>query len=93
MGWAKRMLLGFDLANSFEIDDQKREITSLRDRMRAKSTADTRQDHILATLQEENEELKVLVSALSRLLVAKGVISAEELSNLVLAIDPDEETE
>ena len=85
MGWGKWLLLG-DLGQQLDIEDQKTEIDRMRSemsRLRSSGGGDLK-------LQEENDELRLYLAALIRLLVAKGTITGSELTQIVEAIDKED---
>jgi len=79
MGWGRMMLLGNvgqqmdieELRRSFEMQDQR----------------DRTQEESIQTLWRENAQLKLAVTALSRLLVSKGVLRPEEVQQIGQAIE------
>ena len=88
MGWGRYLLLG-DLGQQLDLSDQKREIESLRDELRrARTASDGRND--TAQLQAENDELRLYIAALVRLLTSKGVITRQELKDLIAVVDAED---
>ena len=89
MGWLRYFFLGdfgqqLDLADhEAEIDNLKRQLESRRD---TTGTVDSR----LQSLQRENDELKLYLVAVLRLLIAKKVASVEEIRTLVDRIDRED---
>jgi hypothetical protein len=79
MGWGRMMLLGNfgqqmdieELRRSFDMQDQR----------------DRTQEESIQTLWRENAQLKLAVTALSRLLVSKGVLAPAEVSQIGQAIE------
>lgn len=86
MGWGRTLFLG-DWGNRMDIADTERDISGLRMRLRTKDRKDLAQDKRLAELEAENEELKLYLASLTRLLVSKGTLSQEELEAFVDSID------
>jgi hypothetical protein len=78
------MLLLGNVGQQLDIGDIEREITSMSAQLRHidRQTADT-----LTRLLRENAELKLYLTAVTRLLVAKGVVTQPELASLVDTID------
>jgi len=87
MGWGRTFLLG-DIGNRLDIADAEREIEGIRSRLRQSRTADESQDLRLERLERENDELKLSLASLVRLLVAKDVVTQAELARFVAIIDP-----
>jgi len=48
------------------------------------------QSATVKALERENDELRLYVAAIVRLLVAKGVVTSEEMASLVQAIDAED---
>lgn len=94
MGWMRTLLLG-DIGNRLDIADTERSISSMRRSMRrravAKGRTDRLQDERLEELEQENDQLKLCLASLLRLLVDKGTLSQEELAAFVDVIDSEEE--
>jgi hypothetical protein len=86
MGWGRTLFFG-DGDDCECVDDVERHIASLRKRQQLQTHVDRSQDDELRALHRENGELKLHLSALARLLVAKGLISREDLERLADAID------
>lgn len=92
MGWGRTLLLG-DIGNRLDIADTERDVARLRRNMRSQSFVDQAQDDRLAQLERENDQLKLYVASLLRLLVAKGTLAEDELAAFVDIIDADAEAE
>jgi hypothetical protein len=88
MGWGRTLLLG-DIGNHLDIEDTKRDIESVASRLRGQSTRDLTQDKQLMRLEEENDQLKLYLASLLRLLVGKEILSEAELTAFVDLIDDD----
>ena len=86
MGWGRWLLLG-DLGQQWDLEDQQSELNELRSRLRAKRRSMQAITDQLEELQRENEELKLYLAAMIRLMTAKGIASKEEIFALVDAID------
>jgi Tfp pilus assembly protein PilO len=88
MGWGRFLLLG-DLGQQLDLSEQRREMSDLRAEFRRtqRSQADAT---TLAELRAENDELRLYLTALMRLLAAKGVVTREELEQIVAAIDAED---
>ena len=79
MGWGRMFLLG-DFGQQMDIHDMKRQVESQQSR-------DLDQDQQIAALGQENQELKLAVTALTNLLVSKGVISQDDAATIGRAIE------
>lgn len=92
MGWGRLLLLG-NLGQQLDINDQKAEIENLRDEIRNSRMASpdsTSDSGRLTVLQAENDELRLYLTAVVRLLTSKGLVSPEEMRQMVQAIDGDD---
>jgi len=90
MGWGRTLLLG-DIGNRLDIADTERDIAGLRSRLHSQDRTDQAQDERLRELERENDQLKLYLASLIRLLVSKGTLSHDELTAFVDFIDADEE--
>ena len=88
MGWGRFLLLG-NLGQQLDLSDQQREMSDLRAELRRtqRSQADAT---TLAELRADNDELRLYLTALMRLLATKGVVTREELEQIVAAIDAED---
>ena len=82
MGWGRFLLLG-DLGQQLDIGDREREMAELRERIRDQRGRDEGQDTMIQLLRAENEELKLYVGAIVRLLRSKQVVTDEEVKRIV----------
>ncbi len=89
MGWGRTLFLG-DIGNRLDIGDCENEIARLRRNLGAQPGIDSSQDEQIRTLRADNDELKLYLAALIRLLASKNVISTGELTKLVEAIDAED---
>lgn len=89
MGWARTMLLG-DVGNRLDIDDCEANIKELKIALMQMHREDQSQDLELNKLRRENDELKLYLAAVVRLLTSKGVVTTEEVQKMVEAIDAED---
>ena len=88
MGWGRTLFLG-DIGNRLDIADTENDLKRLRRRVARKEQTDEAQEVRLNELELENEQLKLYLASLARLLVSKGVLFEEELNAFVDIIDED----
>ena len=88
MGWGRTLFLG-DIGNRLDIADTENDLKRLRRRVARKEQTDEAQEARLNELELENEQLKLYLASLARLLVSKGVLSDAELNAFVNIIDED----
>jgi len=89
MGWLRYLFLG-DLGQQLDLSDHETEIENLKQQLQARQSTTASTDSRLRTLQQENDELKLYVVALLRLLIAKNVATVEEIRSLVNVIDRED---
>ena len=88
MGWGRTLFLG-DIGNRLDIADTERDIKSLHRKLSTNSKVDLEQSERIKELQIENDQMKLYLASLVRLLVSKRTISEGELSAFVDMIDDD----
>ncbi|MFT3686687.1 MAG: hypothetical protein QM783_17505 [Phycisphaerales bacterium] len=96
MGWGRMLLLG-NVGQQMDLDDVQADLLNLRRELNglhgwgtANAEVDRKQNERIRDLQKANDELRLCVATLARLLVSKGVVSRDELLTLVSAIEkPD----
>jgi len=86
MGWGRMFLLG-NVGQQMDIQDTQRAMRDLAIEAERAARASDRATHSIGELARENAELKLYLAAITRLLVAKGVVSSRELADIVDAID------
>ena len=83
MGWGRMFLLG-DWGQQMDIEDHREEIQRMRRRSRRSQSEFKNR---LATLERENDELRLYLAALIRHLGGKGVLDRAEFTAIVDAVD------
>ena len=83
MGWGRMLLLG-NVGQQLDIGDIEREIAEMSAHLQH---VDQKTVDAMTRLMRENGELKLHLVALTRLLVTKGLVTAQELAALVDSID------
>ena len=89
MGWMRTLLLG-DLGNRLDIANTEREIRSVKTantRSRAQLAAKTTQ---ISNLHCELGRQKLAIEALTRFLIAKGLIDSTELGKFIESVDAED---
>jgi hypothetical protein len=89
MGWMRYLLLG-DVGQQLDIEDMKDRMDRLRSE---KSPTDLTQDRQIAALRQEVHDLKLRLGVLIRLLIAKNVLSAEEIASMIATLEPEQHPE
>jgi hypothetical protein len=88
MGWGRTLFLG-DIGNRLDIADTERDIKNLHQKISKKSRVDQQQEERLKELEIENDQMKLYLASLIRLLVSKGTLSQHELHAFVDIIDDE----
>ncbi len=89
MGWGRTFLMG-DIGNRLDIADCEKMIEELYRAAAASNRADHSHDDRIAALERENDELKLYLATLVRLLISKEVIGADEFKEYVRLIDGED---
>lgn len=89
MGWARTLLLG-DIGNRLDVQDCEEDIKILKSSLMQMNQGDMAQDQELMNLRHDNNELKLYLSALIRLLMTKKVLTRDELVKMVDAVDAED---
>ena len=89
MGWGRTFLLG-DIGNRLDIGDCEQDIRILKESLMEMSQEEHEVDAELRAVQMENNELKLYVAAIIRLLTNKGLISKEDIQKMIEIIDAED---
>jgi hypothetical protein len=82
-----------NLGQQMDLADHEAEIERLKDELRSKQAVPSSVEQRLETLQGENDELKLYLAAIIRLMVGKKVASTDEIKALVAAVDREDGVE
>lgn len=88
MGWGRMLFLG-NIGQQLDLDDVGAEIQRIKDTFAQVSEVDQAQGNELQRLRQENDELRLYLATLMRLLVQKGVLTTQDTAAMAAAIDPD----
>jgi hypothetical protein len=91
MGWGRYFLLG-DLGQQLDLSDQREEIDQLRQELRRSRSAGSGSTDAMKRLQAENDELRLYLAAVIRILVSKRVVTQSEIAQIVEMIDAEDGT-
>ncbi|MHC4951568.1 MAG: hypothetical protein ACYTEU_11380 [Planctomycetota bacterium] len=89
MGWGRTFLLG-DVGNRMDISDCEQDIRVLKESLMEIHQEEQEQDTELMILKRENDELKLYIASIIRLLTNKGMLTAEEIEKMVDIIDAED---
>jgi hypothetical protein len=92
MGWGRYLLLG-SLGQQMDLADHEAEIERLKEQLRSKPALPSSVEQRLETLERENDELKLYLAAVLRLLVAKKIATTNEIKAVVAAVDREDGVE
>ena len=92
MGWGRWLLLG-DIGQQMDLADQQAELDRLKRQLRSTPAVRSSVEQRLEALQRENDELKLYLAAVVRMLVMKRLATVDEIKTLVAAIDREDGAE
>jgi hypothetical protein len=85
MGWMRTLFMG-DIGQNLEIENIQERLDEMRHEREGAGGSQKKQ---IETLQEEVHELRVRLAVLMKLLVAKNVLTAEEIAAMIAALEPE----
>jgi len=88
MGWGRMLLMG-NVGQQLDIGDLNSAIAGMHSSVAENLQVDREQGRSIELLHRENQELKLYLATLIRLLVAKGVLQQEEVETTVRAIETE----
>lgn len=86
MGWGRMLLLG-NVGQQLDIGDVENAVNEMQRAFLENQQVDLKQQRSITELQRENQELKLYLATVVRLLVSKGVLKSEEVEAAVRVID------
>ena len=86
MGWMHTLFQG-DIGQNLEIEELQERLNQMRDE---KTTASWTQEKQIKALREETHELRVRLAVLIKLLVAKKLLTAQEIASMIAALEPED---
>ena len=89
MGWGRTFLLG-DVGNRMDISDCEQDIRVLKGSLMELHQEENEVDAELYAVQMENNQLKLYLAAVIRLLTSKGLIAKEDIQKMVEIIDAED---
>jgi len=88
MGWGRMLLLG-NVGQQLDIGELNDAIGGMQQIVTENESMDREQGRAIERLQKENQELKLYLATLMRLLAARGVLKPEEIETTVRAIETE----
>lgn len=88
MGWGRMLLLG-NVGQQLDIGELGNAINEMQGAFLENQQVDLKQARGIAELRRENQDLKLYLATLMRLLVAKGVLQQAEVEATVRAIETE----
>jgi hypothetical protein len=89
MGWGRTLLLG-NIGQQMDLSDQRAEIERLERGISVERALRDGADEMIGRLRRENNELKLYLAALVRLLLAKKVVTLDEIRQIVDVLDRED---
>ena len=89
MGWGRTFILG-DVGNRLDISDCEQDIRVLKESVMQMHQEGQSIDGELMAVRRENDQLKLYIAALMRLLISKNVLSKDEIEKMVDIIDGED---
>lgn len=89
MGWMRTLLLG-DIGNRLDIADAEAEIAAVRAAHVGSARKLNSRDRQIDAMRDEIGRQKLAIQALTRFLVAKGMISPGELEEFIREVDAED---
>jgi hypothetical protein len=89
MGWGRTFFLG-DIGNRLDIADCEEDVKVLKESLMQFHQEGQSQDAEIWAVQRENDQLKLYIASMIRLLMSKGVLSRDEIQKMVEIIDGED---
>jgi hypothetical protein len=89
MGWGRMLLLG-NIGQQMDLSDQRAEIERLERGISVERALREGADEMIGRLRRENNEFKLYLAALVRLLLAKNVVTLDEIRQIVDVLDRED---
>lgn len=89
MGWGRTFLLG-DIGNRLDISDCEEDIRTLKQSLMEMHQEGQAIDSDLHAVQMENNQLKLYLAAIIRLLTHKNILTRDEIQAMVDIIDAED---
>ena len=86
MGWGRMFLMG-NVGQQLDIGDVENAVNEMQSAFLENQQVDLKQEHSITELRRENQDLKLYLAAMVRLLVSKGVLKPEEVEATVNAVE------
>ena len=86
MGWGRMLLMG-NVGQQLDIGDVENAVNEMQSAFLENQQADLKQERSITELRRENQELKLYLATMVRLLVSKGVLKPEEVEATVNAVE------
>jgi hypothetical protein len=84
------MLLLGDIGQQLDLKDHQSDLEELRTGISIERSMREGADEMIGRLRRENDELKLYLAALVRLLLAKKVVTADEIKRIVETLDRED---
>jgi len=91
MGWGRMLLLG-DVGQQLDLADHREDLEQLRTGISIERAMREGADEMIGRLRRENQEVKLYLAAVVRLLLAKNVVTIDEIRRIVDTLDREDRT-
>lgn len=89
MGWGRMLLLG-NIGQQLDLSDHRKDLEELRTGIGIERALREGADEMIGRLRRENNEIKLYLAAVVRLLIAKDVVTVDEIRRIVDALDVED---
>ena len=89
MDWGRMLLLG-DVGQQIDVTELREELERLTTRLGMERALREGADEMIGRLRRENNEVKLYLAAVVRLLVSRKVVSPAEIRQIVEALDRED---
>ena len=86
MGWPRLLFLG-DIGQQMDLDVHEEGLRRLSEQAATRRRAFERTDHQVDALRLENEQLRLALAGVVRLLVSKNVLTTSDVSQVVALVE------
>ena len=86
MGWGRMLLMG-NVGQQLDIGDVENAVNEMQSAFLENQQVDLKQERSITELRRENQELKLYLATVVRLLASKGVLKPEEVEATVNAVE------
>lgn len=90
MGWGRMLLLG-NVGQQLDLADHRAALDQLNSGISIERAMREGADEMIGRLRRENNEIKLYLAAVVRLLLAKNLVTVDEIRRIVDALDREDD--